>query len=66
MGIFNFFVVTPEILASLGFGWVMSHLLGNNRVAAVVCGGAFLLLAALLAQFVEETAPAPDPGPELR
>ena len=54
MGIFNFFIVTPEILASLFFGWVMSHLLNNNRVAAVMCGGAFLLLAAVLAQRVND------------
>ena len=27
MGIFNFFIVLPEIIASLGFGWVMNHLL---------------------------------------
>jgi maltose/moltooligosaccharide transporter len=50
MGIFNFFIVIPEIAASLGFGWVMGHLLGNNRLAAVVAGGAFMLLAALLTQ----------------
>jgi maltose/moltooligosaccharide transporter len=54
MGIFNFFIVLPEIIASLGFGWVMNHLLDNNRVAAVVCGGGFLLLAALLAQRVSD------------
>ena len=54
MGIFNFFIVTPEIIASLGFGWVMNHVLGNNRLAAVVCGGAFLAIAAVLAQRVEE------------
>jgi len=29
-------VVTPEIVASLGFGWVMAHLLDNNRLAAVL------------------------------
>ncbi len=23
MGIFNFFIVMPEIIASLGFGWIM-------------------------------------------
>jgi maltose/moltooligosaccharide transporter len=49
-------------MASLGFGWVMNHVLGNDRVAAVVCGGGFLLLAALLAQRVSdrtsESAPA--------
>jgi maltose/moltooligosaccharide transporter len=48
MGIFNFFIVIPEILASLGLGWVMHHLLHNNRLAAVVTGGAFFVLAALL------------------
>jgi maltose/moltooligosaccharide transporter len=55
MGIFNFFIVTPEIVASVGFGWVMNHLLGNNRMAAVVCGGVFLLLAAILVQRVPDT-----------
>ena len=54
MGIFNFFIVLPEIIASLGFGWVMNHVLANNRVAAVVSGGGFLLLAALLAQRVSD------------
>ena len=54
MGIFNFFIVLPEIVASLGFGWVMNHVLGNDRVAAVACGGGFLLLAALLAQRVSD------------
>jgi maltose/moltooligosaccharide transporter len=55
MGIFNFFIVAPEIIASLAFGWAMNHLLGNNRLAAVVCGGAFLIFAAVLAQRVDET-----------
>ncbi len=48
MGIFNFFIVLPEIIASLGFGWVMSHVLHNNRMLAVECGGGLMLLAALL------------------
>jgi maltose/moltooligosaccharide transporter len=62
MGIFNFFIVLPEIIAALGFGWVMSHLLGNNRLAAVVAGGGFLVVAALLAQRVEEVpVPASQP-----
>jgi maltose/moltooligosaccharide transporter len=55
MGIFNFFIVIPEIAASLGFGWVMAHLLDNNRLAAVIAGGFFLFLAALLAQRVSES-----------
>src|SRR5450755_3612015 len=54
MGIFNFFIVIPEITASLGFGWVMGHLLNNNRIAAVVAGGVFFILAAALTQRVED------------
>jgi maltose/moltooligosaccharide transporter len=54
MGIFNFFIVIPEIVASLGFGWVMVHLLGNDRLAAVVAGGVFLALAALLMARVQD------------
>jgi maltose/moltooligosaccharide transporter len=56
MGIFNFFIVTPEIIASLFFGWVMNHLLNNNRLTAVVAGGCFMLVAAVLMQRVY------DPG----
>jgi maltose/moltooligosaccharide transporter len=54
MGIFNFFIVIPEITASLFFGWVMSHLLKNNRLSSVVAGGVFMLLAAGLTQRVED------------
>lgn len=57
MGIFNFFIVLPEIVASLGFGWVMSSVLGNNRMAAVMAGGVFLLLASGLVRFVKERQP---------
>jgi maltose/moltooligosaccharide transporter len=54
MGIFNSFVVIPEITAALGFGWVMDHLLNNNRIAAVVAGGIFFILAAVLVYRVED------------
>ena len=47
VGIFNFFIVLPEILATLGFGWIMNHVLNNNRIAAVMCGGLLLAIAAL-------------------
>ncbi len=52
MGIFNFFIVIPENLASLFFGWIMNHLLNNNRIAAVVAGGFSMLVAAALMQRV--------------
>lgn len=56
MGIFNFFIVIPEIVAALGFGWVMSNFLNNDRMAAVTAGGIALALAALLVTRVRDTA----------
>lgn len=52
MGIFNFFIVLPEIIASLFFGWIMQHLLNNNRMLAVQIGGAMMVLAALICYFI--------------
>ena len=48
MGIFNFFIVLPEIIASLFFGQVMENVLDGSRIAAVTIGGGLLILAALL------------------
>ncbi|HRZ87340.1 MAG TPA: MFS transporter [bacterium] len=48
MGIFNFFIVIPQIIASLGLGWVMNRFLHGNSLAAVVVGGASMVVAALL------------------
>jgi len=48
MGIFNFFIVMPEIIASLGFGWVMKNLLNNDRLLAVQIGGVLMTIAAVL------------------
>ena len=52
-GIFNFFVVLPEIVAALGFGWVMRYLLHDNRLLAVVIGGGFLVVAAGLTLLIK-------------
>lgn len=65
MGIFNFFIVIPEILAALGFGAVMERVLtpenplvralgGDNRLSAVVLGGVSMGVAALLMALVKE------------
>lgn len=60
-GIFNIFIVLPEIMMSLGLGWVMEHWLGDNRLTAVVVGGGFLLAAAMIMPFVQIP---PDPEVE--
>jgi maltose/moltooligosaccharide transporter len=48
MGIFNFFIVLPEIIASLGFGWLMREVLGNDRLAALTVGGALMMVASII------------------
>ena len=51
MGVFNFFIVIPEIIASFTFGRIIRAFFGENSTAAplyvVMAGGGFLLLAAL-------------------
>ena len=56
MGIFNFFIVLPEILAALTFGPLVKNYLGGNLVYAVMAGGVCMLIAALLAQWVQESS----------
>ncbi len=60
MGIFNFFIVIPEILASLALQPVVSRLFGNDPVKVVMLGGASMLLAAIATTFVadDDTAAA--------
>lgn len=52
MGIFNFFIVLPEIIASLFFGKIMSGFLHNDRLLAVQIGGGLLCLAAIICVLV--------------
>ena len=54
MGVFNFFIVLPQIAASLGLGKIMSSLLGGNTMNAVLLGGASMLLAAICVRFVDD------------
>jgi maltose/moltooligosaccharide transporter len=52
MGIFNFFIVLPEIIASLFFGKIMSTYLNNDRLIAVLIGGCLLILAGLVCAMI--------------
>jgi maltose/moltooligosaccharide transporter len=56
MGIFNFFIVIPEIIASLTFQPLVKYVFGNNPLYVVMLGGASLLLAALLVSRVRDDA----------
>jgi maltose/moltooligosaccharide transporter len=48
MGIFNFFIVLPEIMASLGFKYMMKYVLNNDMMLAVQLGGVLMIVAALI------------------
>jgi maltose/moltooligosaccharide transporter len=54
MGIFNFFIVLPEIAAALTFRPLVKYVFNNSEVAVVVMGGVFLALAALFVQLVRD------------
>lgn len=58
MGIFNFFIVLPEILASLTLEPVVKQLFHNDPVKVVMLGGASMLVAAALCLRVREPAAA--------
>jgi maltose/moltooligosaccharide transporter len=60
MGIFNFFIVLPEIIASLFFGWIMEHLLNNDRMLAVQIGGVLMILAGVLCYVIVRERPTDE------
>ena len=56
MGVFNFFIVIPQICVNFLFGYVMKHMLGGSAIAAVGVGGISLLIAALFMFRVQDHA----------
>lgn len=48
MGIFNFFIVIPQILAATLLGVFTKHIFNGNAVMTIVVGGCSMILAALL------------------
>lgn len=66
MGIFNFFIVLPEIIASLFFKPVMTNLLNNDRMLAVQLGGGLFVIAAILCYLFVKKEQKPDEEDELR
>lgn len=55
MGIFNFFIVIPEIIAALSFQPLVKNVFHNDPAAVVVMGGAALIVASLLMIRVQDT-----------
>ncbi|MGF7232712.1 MFS transporter [Arachidicoccus sp.] len=56
MGIFNFFIVIPQILAATLLGIFTKHLFGGNAVFTIVLGGISMIVAAFLTLRIKEKA----------
>jgi len=56
MGLFNFFVVIPQIVSGLLLGSVTKHLFNGHAVQTLVLGGGCMLVAAVLTLFVTDKA----------
>ncbi|MFA8343074.1 MAG: MFS transporter [Rhodothermaceae bacterium] len=54
MGIFNFFIVIPQITAAAILGFFVKNLFGNEAIYALIAGGVSMLIAALLVSFVKD------------
>jgi maltose/moltooligosaccharide transporter len=54
MGIFNFFIVIPQILAASILGFFTRNLFGGHAIYAIILGGVSLLIAAVSVMFVDD------------
>ena len=54
MGVFNFFIVIPQIVAAAVLGFMVGRFFGGQAIYALLVGGASLLLAAGLTLRVED------------
>jgi maltose/moltooligosaccharide transporter len=58
MGVFNFFIVIPQIVSGLLLGWVTRHWFDGQTVKTLMLGGACMIIAGLLSLMIKEEAAA--------
>ncbi len=54
MGVFNFFIVLPQIVAATVLGYIVSRIFDHQPVYALVVGGGAMILAGLLTLRVQD------------
>jgi maltose/moltooligosaccharide transporter len=54
MGVFNFFIVIPQIVAAAVLGFIIGRFFGGEAIYALLVGGVSLVLAAVLTLRVED------------
>jgi maltose/moltooligosaccharide transporter len=54
MGVFNFFIVIPQILAAAILGFFIRNIFNNQSIYALVVGGVSMIIAGLLCNIVKD------------
>ena len=54
MGVFNFFIVIPQITAAAILGLIVKHFFGNDAIYALIVGGVSMFIAAITVLFVHD------------
>src|SRR3989339_1971047 len=54
MGIFNFFIVIPQITAAAILGFFVKNIFGGEAIYALLLGGASMIIAGLLVNIVDD------------
>ncbi len=57
MGIVNMMIVVPMLIQTVTFGYIIEHMLNNNAVNAILFGGVFFIIAAILATRIKRSNP---------
>lgn len=58
MGMFNIFIVIPQILAAATLGLILRHWLGGQTINIMVLGGLSMIVAGILMMFVKDSGRA--------
>jgi maltose/moltooligosaccharide transporter len=54
MGVFNFFIVIPQIVAAALLGFIVGRFFGGQAIDALLIGGVSLVVAAVLTLKVKD------------
>lgn len=60
MGIFNFFIVIPQLLAASILGYIVKRVFDNQPIYALIIGGVSMIIAGITVIFVKDNNPEPS------
>jgi maltose/moltooligosaccharide transporter len=60
MGVFNFFIVIPQIVAAGILGFMLKSFFGNVSIYALIIGGVSMIIAGFLCLIVQDKETASD------